>query len=810
MVRLMQNLRYAIRVLRKSPGYTTIALLTLGLGIGATTAIFSVVDAVLLRPLPYREPDRLVTVEHFYPSLNNLHAGISVPGFRDYRNQHQLFQSLAVENRWQPNLTGQGDPQRLQGMAVTGDFFGALGVATAAGRVIRPDEAEAGHDKVVVLSWGLWKREFGGSPAIVGQRLTLDGESYEVVGVMPASFRDFWSRRADLWRPLVFTPDQFSDNRRTNEFLNLIARLQPGVTPEQAQRELHGLATRLKADYPGVYSKDWDLLLTTLNDKATGNVRQALLVLLGAVGLVLLIACANVANLQLARAAGRSREIAVRVALGASPGSLVAQLLTESVVLALGGGLLGVTLAAWSLPALLALNPNSVPTSDIGINGAVLSFALALSLVTGVIFGLAPAVRVARLSLHETLKEGGRGAAGDRTGLALRRGLVVVTVALALMLLVGAGLLVRSFGRLLGVDPGFRPDHLLTFNVALPQSRYSSDTLQIHTLARISDVLATLPGVTAAGGTSVLPFGGSWSTSSFNIEGYQRPTNGPTPWGDIRVVTPGFLPALGARLLKGRQFTDQDASGTPQVAIVDDEMVRRYWPGQDPIGKRLTFQNLTDSSITWITVVGVVGHTMHEGLDGDRRIQLYLPLRQQSLPFMNEILRTSGDPVAMVRAARAAVLSVDPDLPLANVSTMEQLIEGTTGPRRFSMVLLAFFSGLAALLASVGLYGVMSYTVSQRSKELGVRLALGADRGAVLGLVLGQGMRLALLGVGIGLIAALALTRVLQRMLFDLSAYDPVTFVMIAVLLVLVTLLASGMPALRATRVDPVVVLREE
>jgi putative ABC transport system permease protein len=810
MPNLIQDLKYAVRTLRKSPGFTSVAVLTLGLGIGANTAIFSVINAVLLRPLPYQAPKQLVTVEHLYPRLNNLQAPVSVRGFLTYQSKQQVFQSAGVENGWNPTLTGRGDAERLRGSLVTGDWFATYGVPALLGRSLQPDDAVAGHEKVVVLSEPLWRVDFGSDPRIVGQSLLLNGERYDIVGVMPGGFRGFFAPQAQLWAPLVFTPAQLASGP-TNEFLSFTGRLRAGMTPEQAQSEFHAVARQLKADQADQYPPDWDLVVTTLDEKATGNIRRSLYVLLGAVGLVLLIACANVANLQLARAAGRSREVAVRVAMGASPMTLVRQLLTESVLLSLIGGVVGVLLASWGVPALLSLNASNLPPSqDIGLDNRVLGFTLLVSVMTGLIFGLAPALRVAKTNLHDTLKEGGRGSAGDLGGLALRRGLVIATVALALTLLVGAGLMIRSFARLVGVDPGFQPEKLLTFNLALPATKYGNDTLRLAAIDRVTDAITAVPGVTSVGGTSVLPFGGSWATGSFNVEGYQAPANTPGPWGDQRTVTTGFLPTLGVPLIKGRLFTEQDGPNAPTIVVVDEEMVARYWPNQDPIGKRITFNDLTDSSITWLQVVGVVGHTMHEGLDGGRRVQLYFSNRQDPRGFLAMAVRTSGDPLAVVPSVKAAIKSFDPDLPMSNISSMEQLIEASTGPRRFSMVLLATFSSLAATLAAIGLYGVMSFTVTQRSKELGVRLALGAVPHDVLRLVMNQGMRLVMIGVGIGLTASLILSRVLRSMLFNVSATDPLTFVLIALLLILVTLLATWLPARRATRVDPVVVLRDE
>jgi predicted permease len=808
---MLEDIRYALRQLKRSPGFTTVALLTLALGIGANTAIFTVIDATLLRPLAYKEPDRLVTVEHHYPSLSDLLAPVSVAGFLAYQKKTESFESAAVEQGWAPSLTGHGDPERMRGSQVTGDYFTVYGVSAELGRVLRADEATAGHEKEVVLSHGLWQRNFGGDKGILGQRVLLDGESYEIVGVMPPGFKDFFNSRAEMWSPLVFTPAQMDPNRWTNEFLNFTGRMKAGKTLEQVTADMAAYGVQLRTDNPDRFAPSWGLQVTSLNEKATGNIRSALIMLLVAVGFVLLIACANVANLQLARAASRSREIAVRVALGASPGALVRLLLTESVLLSVAGGGLGLLLALWGAPALIALNSNNLPAAaDLHLNGAVLLYTLLLSVLTGLLFGMAPALRLSRTSLQESLKDGGKGAAGDRGGLALRRGLVIGTLALALTLLAGAGLLVRSFSRLVGVDPGFNPDHLLTFTVALPASKYPGDTAQIAFWDRMQRDLSQVPGVAATGVTSVMPFGGSWGTSSFNVEGYQVPANTPSPWGDVRQVTTGFLPALKVPLKAGRQFDDHDVASSPQVVIVDAEMVSRYWSGQDAIGKRITFNNLSDSTIQWLTVVGVVGHTMHEGLDGKRRVQLYFPMAQSVVRFGNIAVRGTGDPTALLPSIKAALREIDPDLPIANVSTMEQLIDGTTGQRRFAMYLLSGFSLLAATLASVGLYGVMSYLVTQRSRELGVRLALGAATRDVLRLVVGQGMKLALVGVGLGLVSALVVTRFIRSLLFNIAATDPVTFVLIPLLLLGVAFLAVYLPALKATRVDPVVVLRAE
>ena len=807
---LLQDLRYAVRSLLHSPAFTGIALLTLALGIGANTAIFSVVNGVLLAPLPYPAPEQLVTVNHFYPSLNNLRAPVSAPGFRDYKARTDIFGSAAVERSMGMNLTGTGEPRRVDVIRVSGDYFTIFGVPPALGRALRPDEAEEGHNHVVVLSWGFWQQHFGGDRGALGRKVTLDNEDYEVVGVASAGFRDFFSRRVDLWTPITFKPADFADTRRTSEGLLFVGRLAPGMTVRRAQTAMHALAAQLRAAYPNSYAPDWDLQVTALSVEAARNLRAGLLLLLGAVAFVLLIVCANVANLQLARTAAKARDVAVRVALGASPRRLVRHLLTESLTLAVAGGALGLLVAVWGVPALLSLTANSLPpTAHVGLDASVLVFALVASLGTGLLFGLAPAVQVARADLHETLKEGGR-AVGQRSSLALRRALVVTTVALALTLLVGAGLLIRSFGRLVDVDPGFKPDHLLTFNVTLPPAKYPNDTVRFGVLQRLTAAIAAAPGVVGAGGTSNIPFGGNWSTASFNVEGYQVPANAPMPWGDMRTVTASYLPTMGVPLIAGRQFTDADRDGAPAVCIVDQEMVRRFWPNSDPIGKRITFNNLTDSSIQWIQVVGVVGHMAHEGLDAQKRVQVYFSLAQNVRPFLGFTVRTAGDPLSAVGAVRAAMQSVDPDLPLAGIETMDHLIEQSMGGRRFAMLLLGAFAVLAMILASIGLYGVMSYTVTQRARELGVRVALGASTGEVVGLVLGQGVRLTLVGIGVGLLAALLLTRVMRGMVFGVSTTDPMTFVAIPMLLVGVALVATYLPARRATAVDPVEALRTE
>ncbi|HZF09256.1 MAG TPA: ABC transporter permease [Thermoanaerobaculia bacterium] len=809
----MQDLVYGFRRIVHSPAFSAIVVATLALGIGANTALFSVIDAVLLRALPYAAPDRLVTVEHHYPSLNDLHAPVSVPGFRDYSGRAHVFESVAVEDGWGPNLTGLGEPQRLAGSLVTGRYFGTLGVPVAAGRPLVPGDDQPGHERVVVLSHGLAQRLLGGARNAVGRKLLLNGESYEVVGVVPASFHDFFAKNVEIWAPLVFKPEQFADSNRTNESLALTARLRPGVSVEQAQVEMRGFAEQLKRQYRDSYPPDWGLVVTSLSEKASGKVRVMLLVLLGAVGFVLLIACTNVANLLLARAAGRAREIAVRTALGATRWQLVRQLLIESLLLALAGGALGLALGAWALRAVAGVDPAGMaglPLGELRLDGAVLLFTLGVSLATGLLFGLAPALATARADTQQTLKEGGRSVSAGRSGQAVRRGLVVAEIALALSLLICAGLLVKSFARLQEVKTGFNPQNLLTLRLALPTPQYKTEEEQRAFFDRTLARLAAVPGVRAVGATSVLPFGGNWSTSGFEIEGYVPPAKEPGPWGDVRRVSPGFFHALEVPLLRGRTFTEADGPDAVKVAVVDEEMVRRYWPHGDPIGKRLGFGAPPGKPHDWLTIVGVVGHTKHEGLDADPRVQLYLSYRQRATPGMTLALRTATEPLAALGGVRAALHEIDPGLPLSDVQTMTARVESSTQQRRYSTLLFGLFSGMALLLASLGIYGVMSYSVVQRSHELGVRMALGAARGQVLGLVLRQGMALALVGLGFGLLVALAGTRLLATQLFAVRATDPETFVLVTAILAGVALAANLLPAQRATRVDPVVALREE
>ena len=803
-------MRYAVRRLLHQPGFSLVVILTLALGIGANTAIFSLVNAVLVKPLPFDHPERLVTLNHFYPSLNSLEAGFAVPTFHDISERTQLFESFAAIGVWNANLTDGGDPEKLAGAVATHQYFTVFGVAPLLGRTFAANEDTAGHEHVVVLGYGLWQRRFGADRNIVGRKIVLDGEPYDVIGVMPPGFDGFFDRRTELWAPVVFKPNLYDDFHRTNEFLVSVGRVKAGVELEQARRDVAAFAEALKHDHPQFYPQDWTIHTRSLDAYATEKVRPALLVLLGAVGLVLLIACANIANLLLARSAARTREMAVRAAVGATRPALIKQLLAESVLLSLAGAAVGLLIAIGAIRGLIALAPMDTPRTDaIHIDGTVLLYTLAIALGTGLLFGFAPAITASRADLQHALKDGAR-TAGERRGQWLRRGLVVVEIALALTLLVGAGLLLKSFARLQGVSPGFDPTHLLTMTIALPDAKYKEAPLRIAFFRAVHDRIAAIPGVVSVGATSNIPFGKNFGTSSFSVEGYQPPKGQPSPWGDVRETLPGFFETLKVPLIRGRTIAESDRADVPQVVVVDEEAARHFWPGVDPIGKRITFDVISQKDAKWVTVVGVVGHIAHEGLDAERRVQLHFPHAQWGQAEMGFIVRTAGEPTAVVNAVRAAVREIDRDQPIADVFTMDTLMDRAVGQRRLSMTLLGTFASLAMVLAALGIYGVTAFDVTQRSREIGVRMALGAARSNVLAMVLKQGLTIAAVGVVVGILGALLVTRVLQTQLFGIASTDPVTFASVAVGLLGVAALAILLPAMRATRVNPVEALRYE
>jgi putative ABC transport system permease protein len=678
------------------------------------------------------------------------------------------------------------------------------------GRTFLPSDCRPGSEHVVVLSHSLWERRFGSDRDIVGKKVLLGGEPFEVIGVMPAGFYSILNRRIEIWGPAVFKPEQYNDDARTSEFLVAAGRLRPGIPVGQASREVTAFADGLKRDHPASYDATWTISTQSFAEFQTAKLRPALLVLLGAVGFVLLIACANIANLLLARSEARTREMAVRAAIGATRRDLIRQLLTESLLLAAAGAIAGLGVAVTAIQALLALAPaDQIPQGGVSIDGTVLLYTLGIALVTGLIFGFAPALHASKTDLQHSLKDGGR-TAGEQQGRWLRRCLVVAEMALALTLLVGAGLLIRSFARLQGVSPGFDPTHLATMSVTLPPTKYKENPARINFFAAARQKIGSLPGVLSVGATSNIPFGPNWGTGSFTVEGYQPPKGQPGPWGDLRLVTPGYLEAIKVPLLRGRFLNDNDRADSMPAVVVDAEMVRRYWSNTDPIGKRITFDDASKPDAKWATVVGVVDHTAHEGLDAEHRVQLYFPYSQLPQPQMTLAIRTAGDPASIVNSVRGAIREVDPDQPVSDVFTMDALMDRAVGQRRLSMTLLATFAGLAMVLAALGIYGVMAFDVTRRSQEIGVRMALGAARSDVLGLVLRQGLTLAALGVVLGLLGALALTRVLQAQLFGIAATDPLTFVSVAGVLLAVATVATLLPALRATRVNPVQALRYE
>ncbi|HEX2254789.1 MAG TPA: ABC transporter permease [Thermoanaerobaculia bacterium] len=810
MERLLQDLRYSLYRLAKNPGFTLVALLTLALGIGANSAIFSVVDGVLLRPLPFDEPDRLLGVFTINRPDGSPTAS-SAPDFTDVRDQVGAFESAAAyrfDSRI--TLTGSGDPEQLAGLRVSADFFEVLGVRPALGRTFRPGENTPGNHLVAVLGHALWQRRFAGDPEVVGRTIRLDGEAVTVVGVMPPGI-DFPNQR-EIWMPLAYS-EQFTaaENRRA-QFLGVIARLRDGVTEEQARLEVERLGQRLTTEYPQT-NTNIDLTAYSLAEELFGDVRKPLLVLLGAVGLVLLIACVNVANLLLARAAGREPEMAVRTALGAQRPRLVRQLLTESIVLSLLGGGLGLLVAFWGTELLVSLQPEEVPRLDqVTVDATVVSFTLLLSLATGVVFGLIPALQGSRSDLVGALKEGGRSAMDGRGSSRLRSGLVVAEIALAAMLLVGAGLLIRSFRELQQVDPGFDPQGLLAFDLSLPSTAYPEDPQREQFYSQALERLRALPGVEAAGGVLGLPLSNLAFVITFEVEGRPPARPGEEPAMHVNVITPGYFETLGVPVVRGRDLRAGDGPGAPPVVLINEAAVRQFFPDQDPLGKRiiLGWGRGDGEDTVRGDVVGVVGDTRKEGLHLPAEPEIYIPHRQVPVAPLTLVARIAGDPMALLPAARRQLQELDPNLPLDNPRTVEQMVYASSSQPRFYTLLLTVFAGIALLLAAVGTFGVMSYSVAQRTRELGIRIALGAEPGRLRQRVLGRALGLTLTGVAVGLAGALALTRLLASLLYEVSTTDLATFSVVAAVLAAVAVTASYLPARAATRVDPMVALRAE
>lgn len=809
---LWQDIRYAARMLGRNPGFAVVAILTLALGIGANTVVFSVVNAVLLRPLPYTQPDRLVKIWGNFAGIglpNNLNW-ISAPEFKDLESQNKSFSHIAAIGTAGFNLNAGGRPQRVEASMVSPSLFPLLGVEAASGRTFLPEESQPGRDKVVVLSYGLWKRGFGGEPGIVGRKLELSGVSYEVVGVMPPGFQ--YPDGAEMWVPLAFEPNSLTPNNRGNHGLEVLARVKPGLTLEQARTDMRALTKAVEEqnrEYP--YERvQFAFVLTPLLDEIVADIRKALWILTGAIALVLLIACANVAGLLLVRASSREREIAIRMALGADRRRLLRQLLTESILLALVGGAAGLGVAHWGLGILVGLSATVFPrVGGATIDGTVLAFTLLVSLGTGIIFGMAPAFQSSRGVRHESLKDCARSSTTRLSSQRLRQCLVVAELALSLVLLNGAGLLIRSFLRLQDVDPGFRPDHVLTMRISLPESKYTKPE-QVRAFYRDAlDRVSALPGVEAAGAINGLPLSTSGSSGTTTMDTQAVAPDLASPEADWRVVTPSYFKALGISLLRGRDFDERDTDVSPPVVVVDETLANTYWPNEDPIGRRL-HRGGAKSTNPWATVVGVVRHVRCRTLEALSRVQVYWPTAQRPAWSMSLAIRTLSDPSAFAEAVRNQIVAIDPEQPVYRVRTMEEWLEGSLARRRLSMLLLSIFAGAALALSAVGIYGVISYWVSQRTREMGIRMALGAARPDLLRLVLNQSVVLAGAGVALGLIGSLAVNHLISSLLFNVKPNDPLTFLTVAVGLTAVALLASFLPAYRATRVHPIVALRYE
>ncbi len=799
---LLRDIRYGIRSLVKRPGFTIVALIALALGIGANTAIFSLVNAVLLRPLPFAEPDRLVWMWGNIRGGGN-RASVSPPDFLDYRKDNKTFEEFAASNSipLALNLTGSGEPERLSASTITGNYFQALGAKPLLGRTFVLENEQPGNDMVVVLSYALWQKRFGGDPEIVGKTITLDGTAREVIGVMPQHFS--FPHAAGVWVPINFDIDPEMKIRRAH-FMRPIGKLKEGVTLAQAQADLDVLARRLEEQYPDS-NTGWGLRLVPLREKLVGNTRPTLFILLGAVGFVLLIACANVANLLLVRAADRQKEIALRTALGAGRFRIIRQMITESVLLSLVGGTFGTLLAFWGVDLLVTLSADNIPsTAQVRIDANVLGFTLLISLFTGVLFGLAPALRTLKLNLIDSLKEGGRSSSEGARRNYTRSVLVVIESAVAVVLLVGAGLLVRSLIQLQNVSPGFDAHNVLTMSVQLSRQKYSTPEKAVNFFQEVESRLRGLPGVESVGLVTELPLSGQPNDMPFMVEGRPPVTIDQAFGADFRRVNQHYLRTLRIPLLRGRNFTEQEVRQSAKVIIISELLANQVFPNEDPLGKRLAL-------VMWdqpFEIIGIAGDIRHRALETEPLPAMYLPTYET--PRANLVIRTQGDPTSITAAVRKEVHAIDPDQPVADVKTMEQWMDTAVAAPRYRTVLLGLFALLALVLASTGIYGVMSYSVAQRTHEIGVRMALGARQLDVLKLVVLQGMGLVLIGVVVGLVGAVALTRVMSSLLFGIGAKDPVTFAVVATLLTLVALVACYVPARRATKVDPLVALRYE
>jgi putative ABC transport system permease protein len=804
-----QDLRYGVRMLTKSPAFTAVAVLTLALGIGANTAIFSVVNSVLLGALPYKDADRLAIVWESRPDENRNVANPA--NYMDWKEQNHVFTDLAGFADRRAVLVGDGEPEEVPVQVATPNLFSILGAEPLLGRTFSADDGQPNQPRVVVISYGLWQRRFGGDAKIIGRYLNMNRNDATIVGVMPAGFQWFIKKGSmtakppEIWSPFAITNDL---RVRQGRFMMVVGRLKPGVTLAQAQSEMKTIGSRLEQQYHD-FNANWGVNVVPLRTQLTGEIRLALLVLLGAVGFVLLISSANVANLLLARAAVRQKEIAIRTALGARRWRVVRQLLTEAVPLAALGGAIGLLMAWWGTSLLVSLSPAElIDLSQVKINLKVLLFTIGVSLLTGIIFSLAPAFETTRLNLNESLKEGVKGSGGGAGNHRLRSVFVIAEVALALVLLVGAGLLIRSFAGLQSVDPGFNARNVLTMRVALPGRKYDQDAKIIGFFQQATQRLRALPGVEDAGAINFLPFAGPFAGTSFEIEGQPKPLAGQEPGTGVCVTDASFFRVMQIPLKHGRLFTDQEASEMLHVVVVNEALARKYFPNEDPLGKRITI-DMKDNNVP-TEIIGVVGDARHMRLDEEVEPMSYWPQPELTYSFMTLVIRTRGDATKVAAGARGVIQSLDNEQPVADVRTMDSLLANSIARARFSALLLAVFASVALVLAAIGIYGVISYVVAQRGHEIGLRMALGAQARDVVRLVLRNGMMLAGLGVAIGLAGAFALTRVMRGLLFGVTPTDAITFVTVSALLLIVAFLACYIPARRATKVDPLVALRYE
>ena len=814
---LVHDIRYGIRVLLKNRSFTAVAVVALALGIGANSAIFSVVNSVVLRPLPYKDSDRLVTIwsSLLQPGLEKI--VVSAPELADFREQSGSFDDLAAYDFQGVNVTGGDEPERIRAALVSPNLLPMLGISPVPGRAFAPDEDQPGREQVAVLSYALWQRRFGGDSNVIGRSLPVDGKSLEIIGVMPADFR-FPDAETEVYLPLVISPDLLTEDNRGSHFLSVIARLKPGVTIQQAQADISSVAQRMTREHSRTYRAGYGASVIAMRDDIVGDVRPTLFILLGAVGFVLLIACANVANLLLARAAARQKEVAIRTALGATRSRLVRQFLTESALVSVMAGGLGLLLALWGVEFLVSLSPASIPrVSEIALDARVVAVTMAVSLLTGILFGLAPALQFSKPDLNETLKDGGRGSTDGRRRQRLRSMLVISELTFSVVLLIGAGLMIRSFFRLQQVSPGFSVENMLTMRLSLPRSKYPDFNHQREFFQQLLTRIESQPGVQSIAVINVLPLSGSTADRSFRIEGRPLAQGEPGPDEELRFISPGYFATMGIPLLRGREFTQRDTQDAPRTTIINQALADRYWPGEDALGKRIAYSGFGEGKPNWCEIVGIVGNVKHSGPDLPEKPEVYVPYLQPLFSAATSIvgpmylvIRTATAPANLTAAVRSEIASLDKNQPVSNIKTMTQRLSESVAQRRFNMQLLGIFAGVALVLAAVGIYGVMSYTVTQRTHEIGIRMALGARAFTVLRLILGQALVLAVIGVVIGLSSAFAMTRLISSLLYEVSATDPLTFAVVSLILIGVALGACCVPARRAMKVDPMVALRHE